>query len=370
MSRADFVVSKRALGRIQRLCCLGLGGESIVPDLLREVRGLIPARTGMFRWANSNLELSHIYTENMVHISEIYLKEFHNRRELEVCRNFTQVLKLEEPSPVLNFWEHSLKVDRSVQLRSDHYNIIMRPMEIDEILILRVRENGRTFGALYLMRAPGEPLFSRRDRALLEMIAGFVAHAMTGAVLEEEGFADGDDRGLLFLDDEGKLLYATEGAERLLAMMLVWHQAPAADWNRMRHPTPEIEALCRSLVATAKGEVGQPPPVLRRRTVWGEFVMRAYWVGPTDGSEATDRIGVTIERRVPLALALQRRVEAMDLTGREKQLCVLLGRNPSRDDLAETMGLARHTVITHQRNLYAKLGVHSRAELVAKLRPM
>jgi len=370
MPQADFAVSKRALGRIQRLCCLGLGGESIVPDLLREVRGLVPAHTGMFRWASPNLELSHIYTENMVNISELYLKEFHNRRELEVCRNFTQVLKLEEPSPVLHFWEHSLTVDRSAQLRSDHYNMIMRPMEIDETIILRVRELGRTFGALYLMRSPGEPLFSRRDRALLEMIAGFVAHAMTGAALDDEGFADSDDRGILFVDAEGMLLYAGEGAKRLLAVMLVPRQTPTADWGRLRHPTPEIVALCRSLVATAKGEVGQPPPVLRRRTVWGEFVMRAYWVGPTDGSAAIGKIGVTIERRVPLALALQRRVEAMDLTGREKQLCVLLGRNPSRNDLAETMGLARHTVITHQRNLYAKLGVHSRAELVAKLRPM
>ena len=370
MPQSDSAISKRALGRIQRLCCLGVGGELIVPDLIRELRGLIPARCGMFRWAGSNLEISHNYSENLVTIRELYMKEFHNRRELEVCRNFAQVLMIRERSPVLDFWEHSLTVDRSVQLRSDHYNMIMRPMEIDETIILRVLQAGRIFGALYLMRGPGDPLFSRKDRALLEMVSGFVAHAMTAAALDGDGFADGDDRGILFVDVEGRLLYASDGARRLLAIMLVPRQTPTADWDRLRHPTPEIVALCSSLVATAKGEVGQPPPVLRHRNIWGEFVLRAYWLGPTDGSEATERIGVTIERRVPMALAVHRRVEALDLTGREKQLCVLLGRNLSRDYLAEAMGLSRQTVVTHQRNLYAKLGVHNRAELVAKLRPM
>jgi DNA-binding CsgD family transcriptional regulator len=33
------------------------------------------------------------------------------------------------------------------------------------------------------------------------------------------------------------------------------------------------------------------------------------------------------------------------------------------------MGLAASTVITHQRRTYAKLGVHSRAELLGALQP-
>jgi DNA-binding CsgD family transcriptional regulator len=33
------------------------------------------------------------------------------------------------------------------------------------------------------------------------------------------------------------------------------------------------------------------------------------------------------------------------------------------------MGLAASTVITHQRSIYAKLGVHSRAELLSALQP-
>jgi ATP/maltotriose-dependent transcriptional regulator MalT len=98
-------------------------------------------------------------------------------------------------------------------------------------------------------------------------------------------------------------------------------------------------------------------------------VLRAYWLGSTDGAEQTRQVGITIERLVPRALALPHKVEGLPLTGREKQFCLLLARDPSGRDLAHAMGLASSTVITHQRSVYAKLGVHSRAELLLALQP-
>jgi DNA-binding CsgD family transcriptional regulator len=68
-------------------------------------------------------------------------------------------------------------------------------------------------------------------------------------------------------------------------------------------------------------------------------------------------------------LALQRRVEYLPLTGREKQLCLLLAHGRSQRDLADAMGVAIGTIITHRIRIYAKLGVHSRAELLAALLP-
>jgi DNA-binding CsgD family transcriptional regulator len=73
---------------------------------------------------------------------------------------------------------------------------------------------------------------------------------------------------------------------------------------------------------------------------------------------------VTIERRVPRLLATFRRVERLALTSREKELCLLLARNPARQDLADEMGVGANTVITHLRNIYGKLGVRSRAALI------
>jgi DNA-binding CsgD family transcriptional regulator len=89
----------------------------------------------------------------------------------------------------------------------------------------------------------------------------------------------------------------------------------------------------------------------------GRVRIKAYWLGATDGPEQTRRIGITIERRVPRALALRRKVESLPLTARDL----------SGPHLADGMGLAPSTVTTHQRSIYAKLGVHSRAELFRAL---
>jgi DNA-binding CsgD family transcriptional regulator len=51
------------------------------------------------------------------------------------------------------------------------------------------------------------------------------------------------------------------------------------------------------------------------------------------------------------------------------RLCLLLAHDRSCQNVADAMGLSTGEVITHQSNIYAKLGVHTRAGLLAALRP-
>ena len=95
---------------------------------------------------------------------------------------------------------------------------------------------------------------------------------------------------------------------------------------------------------TAKGKVGQPPPVLRLRNPFRKFVLRAYWLEPTDDAEQTRHIGITIDRQMPRAPSLLGRLEYPPLTGREKHLCLLLlAHDLSRRDVTDAMGgIDRH----------------------------
>jgi hypothetical protein len=77
------------LGRIQRLCCLGIGGEMLMPDLIHEVMGLIPSRHGIFHWSGSNGEIVNSYG-TVRGASELYFREFHRtRRETDVISTFS-----------------------------------------------------------------------------------------------------------------------------------------------------------------------------------------------------------------------------------------------------------------------------------------
>jgi DNA-binding CsgD family transcriptional regulator len=370
MPRSDAGVSKRALARIQRLCCLGIGGEMLVPDLMREVAALIPYKDGVFFRLGLNYEISNTYHTFPEAVIELYFKEFFmTDRENSFIKPFNLVRTWPLSQPVRRSVQNLL-VDQATFLRSDFYNILWRgAADVHEHLTLCVRENGRIHGLLHIYRAAGDKPFTPNEVTKLEAIAGFVTHGMTRADVAEDAFASSDDRALFVADLQGTVRHAGPEAQHLLTMALNPSLSPTANRRGLGEPIPELLRLCRMLTATASGEIGQPPPVQRLRNPWGEFVLRAYWLGATDGAEQTRRIGITIERRVPRALALRRKVESLPLTAREKQLCLLLARDLSGPHLADGMGLAPSTITTHQRSIYAKLGVHSRAELFRALEP-
>ena len=366
-SRAE--TSKRALARIQRLCCLGIGGEMLIPDLIQEVAGLIPTPHGQFFWLGRNAEITNSYSTLPTWRKALYFKEFYRTcRESAVIGPSGDLLHWPGSKPVIHTRQR-LITDRRTFETSDFYNLLWRPVDINDGLMLRVREAGRSLGVLYVWQEAKGPPFDPSDYEILGSIAGFVAHGMAHATLGEQAFIDCDDRALFVADLNGSVRHASEQAQRLLMMALVPRWSPTANWSSWHEPAPEIAALCRSLAATANGKIGQSRPIQRLRTPWGVFVLRAYWFGATDGTEQTSQIGITIERRVPLALALRRGVEGLPLTGREKQLCLLLTHDRSREDLADAMGVSTGTIITHQSSIYAKLGVHSRSELLAALLP-
>ena len=73
------------------------------------------------------------------------------------------------------------------------------------------------------------------------------------------------------------------------------------------------------------------------------------------------------QRWPQLALKFWRRAEKLPLSGREIVVCLPPALGRSRAEIAERLGVSEITAINHCRNIYAKLGVQSRAELVEKL---
>jgi DNA-binding CsgD family transcriptional regulator len=359
--------SKRVLARIQRLCCLGLGGELLVPELVLELSRIIPSRHKVFYWLGPNLENTNTYATVPLTFMSLFFKEYYmTNLQTAVIKTPGRTECWPSSERVVPL-EQKLLVDRPTFWRSEFYNGLWRVAEIHDTLSLIVRSSAQIYGTLDICRGVAEPPFGPADSQLLDAIAGFVAHGMTRAKLDDEALADSEERALFLTDLDGKIRHADGPARHLLMMALNPRFSPMVEWRGLRDPVPEVQRLCCNLVTIARGEIGRSPPALRLRNPWGEFILRAYWFGATDGAEQTGLIGITIERRVPRALALRRHIEDLRLTGREKQLCLLLASNISTQDLADMMGVAASTVVTHQRSVYTKLGVHSRAGLLAIL---
>jgi DNA-binding CsgD family transcriptional regulator len=63
-----------------------------------------------------------------------------------------------------------------------------------------------------------------------------------------------------------------------------------------------------------------------------------------------------------------RTVQLSPLTGREREVLLLLVQGHRLSTVASTLFLSQHTVRNHLKRIFAKLGIHSQAELVSRFR--
>jgi DNA-binding CsgD family transcriptional regulator len=369
MALSQSAETRRAVGRIQRLCCLGLGGQRLMPALMSAVNQLVPASNRQFYWADLRMEIANCYIEGPgLDYLSLYLSEFSGgRREREVRLTFPEMMRTRFPSAAGDVFERFFKVDWSTFVRSDYYNLLRRPCGIEKGVLFKVMTACRPLGAFHFFRSVGEPAFTPQDFALLEGLHGFIAHSLVDGP-GEDGYADTEDRALVILDRRGLLLHMSPEAHRLLLMALVPQWASETAIRMRLDNPPELAQLCQTLSAASSACLRSTPPVVRRNNAWGEFVLRAYWLDASRSEESSRFIGVTIERREPRSLSLWRKVEALPLSQREKQVCLMLARGHDAANVARAMGVSEHTVISHRRSLYSKLGVENRLALIGRLR--
>ena len=338
-----------------------------MPALMSTLQDVIPSSNRQFYAADAQLEIADCYLEGpCTAMLPLYFDKFYNRLEREVRHTFAEVMAARYPSAAGMIFPRYAKVDWRTFLRSDFYNLVVRPSGMVQGINLRLRENGRPVAALNLFRSEREPAFASCDLALLDALQGFIAHGLREG-LDEECFVDTEDRSLIIVSAEGKLLHLSTEGQRLLSMALVARWSPDTARQLRLEGHPEVVHLCRTLVSIHAGNLPGGPPAIRRRNAWGEFVMRAYWLDPMRVGGPERLVGIVIDRREPRSLGLLHKVEALSLTEREKDVCLLLVHDHGTANIARAMNLAESTVITHRRHIYQKLGVGSRSALIDRL---
>ncbi|MBO0733626.1 MAG: hypothetical protein J2P49_04775 [Methylocapsa sp.] len=360
---------RKALVSIRRLSCLGLGGQIAVPAILGELHRLIPSYSNQFFWAGPNHELANLYDEGdvILPVLPLYMDEFHNKREREIVFTFAETMQRSRRSHVMRYREQTVKVEETRFEKHDFYNQVMRPTSIYDVLQLVVAEHGRSIGLLHISRACRDPEFNERERQLLLCVAPYFAHAQV-AQNTDERMAGSEDRGLIIATREGKIEYLSPQAGRLLAMA----QHPVLLSSGVSLPCPGAmlppwtKRLCEDLFRIFEDKAPSEAPVCQLTNAWGAFTFRAYWL---DGAarQSAALIGIAVERLEPLALKFWRQAEQLPLSGREIEVCLPLALGRSRAEIADRLGVSEHTAVNHCRNIYAKLGVQSRAELAERL---
>lgn len=349
------------LAHIRQLCCLGLGGQAIMPALLHALHKIVPSYANVFLYADEEYRLTNLYAESPVPpaIIQRYLSEFHNKRELEVIPSFAETLR--SGAWVGNF--RSISAEKFY--RSDLYNVILRPCHLHHGLDGVIREDGRTFGIMLLFRAPGGAPFTPSEGYRLAALIPHIAHGLNARPDFHGAFTNSGEEGLIIFNGQGKISFIDPQARRLLFLSTHPRIAPGTVERKDDEIPPALLHLVHSLRTLFMGQAAAPP-VVHHQNPWGKFVFHAYWLEQNDYSGSA-LIGVTVQRQEPLPLRLLRTMQFLPLSTKQREVCLSLTQGHTHATIAQHMGVSLSTAIDYVRVIYDKLEVHSHEALLQKL---
>jgi DNA-binding CsgD family transcriptional regulator len=255
-------------------------------------------------------------------------------------------------------------------LRSPRYRTFVVPQGYDDELRTVFRTGDTTWGVAALFREKGREPFDDRDVAVLSAVSGVVAAAMrTQAAMSVPPPGLSHAPGLLVFGGDGTMVSANAAATRWLAE--IWGGADGGDWVELlsQSAVPDIEAsiplvplLARARAVAAGRAEGQARLRLRDRA--GRWVVLHASV--LDGRAGAGNVAVVVEpaKSADIAPII---IEAYGLTPRERDVVRAIARGISTPEIAAELFLSAHTVRDYIKSVFDKVGVNSRAELVAKL---
>lgn len=211
-------------------------------------------------------------------------------------------------------------------------------------------DDGACWGAAGLVRVGGD--FTDRETEFLAAVGPAIATATRLAVRAEAGrWASGGHPAIVAVGPRGELRAVTPAARQ-------WQ-------DRLDDIAPGRFLVMMQALAVGARTAASGSFRARLRDAHGQWAIlhASPLIGGDDGQVAVTIESATGDQLIGLLLA------AYGLTARERDICREVIAGHSTADIAGRLFISTHTVQDHLKSVFVKVGVRSRGELVARLRP-
>jgi DNA-binding CsgD family transcriptional regulator len=243
--------------------------------------------------------------------------------------------------------------------RSARYREFLAPQGYGDELRAAFRMGESTWGVMDLYRDRARSAFSAADIEKVRKIIPAVGTALRSlATKSVTGNLATDGPGTALFEPSGRLLSLDEQAERLFS------EIAGPEWASRPMPMTAIYAVVARASAVLEGR-DRGPAAARLRLASGRWLsVHASCLRGPDGGPGPTALTIEPAKSAQLAPII---VEAYGLTAREQEITRGVARGLSNQEIAAERFLSAHTVRDHLKAVFAKVGVASRGELVAKL---
>jgi DNA-binding CsgD family transcriptional regulator len=238
---------------------------------------------------------------------------------------------------------------------SARYRDVLLPADIPHELRGAFVVRGRVWGSVHIARRANSGPFQQRDADALAALSGAIARGIRASLRFDAArrVTGVDAPGMVVLGPRDEVELITDPARELLATL----HSDAAAYTDETIATP---VLALASFARSAPDGGGNVVIVPGKDGW--VTLHAS----LPGARGEGRVAVVLERAAAARSATVR-LEAFGATAREREVATLLARGLSRAEIAEKLVVSPHTVEDHVKNLYEKVGVSSRQELVARV---
>lgn len=355
------VAATRFEASVDQLCRSSLDAQGLLRELAGRLRDVVPHHGILLLRTDPTTVLP---TGGVVReLPPALCKPFWDNELLDDDHNkFVELARRDLPAATLS------EATGGEPARSRRYRTLYEPLGVtDELRVALCTGDGSCWGIAQLTRVGGD-VFDVRDRDLLAGASRPIATAL------RDRFAGAEPSGsparglaLVVLDKAGEIESITADAREWLAELA---EGSATGMTPVPEPVYVVAGRAR---ATRRGRDGAPACAQVRTARRGWLHLHASCLddagvpgsaaAPDGGSGAVAVVMTPAEASELMpVLAL-----AYRLTGREQEVLRHLARGMSTAELAERLGITAHTVRDHIKALFGKVGVHTRAELLARI---
>ena len=335
-----------------------------MPMVIAQLRESIPAACCQFTWSSDCGRITNFWSDTFMPRRMAWIIMNHKRYEADAGINFRDLVMFGRPTGNLRFWwEQGFEATPT-------FAAVFQPYGFKWFLEGVVRDAMRPYGCIAMIRRRESPDFSAEEEALLARVLPYMAHAMRfEASRRPLRFVRAAGRSAMIVcNAQGDVLEWSDKAHQLAVFALVDGinldaEVAHDDFGEMQSALREVALLLRQRIDEAAP--GCELPAVVRRNGWGEFVFRGYQLSGSKGP--SDRIGILIEQLVPFEAHLLERINATELTTRQKEIALLSVKGLPNAEVARQLNITSNTLKDYFKSIYARLEINSHQQLVERL---